>query len=110
MGAFLPVNIFLAVLFLFGIVWGWEGEELRQFFAVLSSIFMFPLWLSPLVSIVDDSTCCTIGTLNSWLPTVLVVNLLWWNVVLMYFTGAHLMQTLGREEPISKGFKKMRKQ
>ncbi len=108
--AFLPVNIFLAILFLFGIIWGWEGEELRQFFAVLSSIFMFPLWAVSLYSISGDPSCCSIVVLNGWLPTVLLVNLLWWNVVLMYFTGAHLMQTLGREEPISKGFKKMRKQ
>jgi|SRR5207249_9900314 len=107
--AFLPVNIFLAILFLFGIIWGWEGEELRQFFAVLSSIFMFPLWAVSLYSISGDPSCCSIVVLNGWLPTVLLVNLLWWNVVLMYFTGAHLMQTLGREEPISKGFKKMRK-
>jgi hypothetical protein len=107
--AFLPVNVFLAVLFLFGIVWGWEGEELRQFFAVVSSIFMFPLWLTPLFSIVDDTVCCTFKSNPGWLPTLLLVNLLWWNVALMYFTGAHLISTLGREDPLSKGFKRLRK-
>jgi hypothetical protein len=108
--AFLPVNIFLAVLFLFGIVWGWEGEELRQFFGVLSAIFMLPLWTVSLYNISGDPSCCSIFVLNNWLPTALIVNVLWWNVVLMYFTGAHLMQTLGRDEPIGKAFKKMRKQ
>ena len=107
--AFLPLNVFLAVLFLFGIVWGWEGEELRQFFAVLSSIFMFPLWMVSLYSLNDSSGSMTLTVMKGWLPTVLLVNLLWWNVTLMYFTGAHLMQTLGREDPVGKAFKKMRK-
>ena len=107
--AFLPVNVFLVFVFLLGIIWGWEGEELRQFFAVLSATFMFPLWLTPLFNIIDDTSCCSTGSVNGWLPTALLVNILWWNVVLMYFTGAHLMQTLGREEPLSKAFKKARK-
>lgn len=107
--AFLPVNIFLGVLFLFGIVWGWEGEELRQLFAVFSATFMLPLWTASLYSIVESSGTLSISVTPKWLPTVLLVNLLWWTVTLMYFTGAHLMQTLGREDPLSKAFKKARR-
>ena len=107
--AFLPLNIFLAVLFLFGIIWGWEGEELRQFFAVLSSIFMLPLWMTSLYNLTESSGTISVTIVPGWLPTVLIVNLLWWNVALMYFTGAHLMQSLGREDPVGKAFKKMRK-
>lgn len=107
--AFLPINLFMAVLFLFAIVWGWEGEEMRQFLAIISSIFMFSLWLSPLYSIVDDTACCTIAKTNGWLPTFVLVGVLWLNMALMYFTGAHLMQTLGREEPVGKALKRLRK-
>jgi hypothetical protein len=108
--AFLPLNIMLAAFFIFGIVWGWEGQEERQFFAVLSSIFMFPLWLTPLYSLVGTSVNTVLVAITpGWLPTVLVVNILWWNVVLMYFTGAHMMQTLGRTEPVGKALKRLRK-
>jgi hypothetical protein len=106
---FLPINILMAILFLFSIIWGWEGEEMRQFFAVISSFFMFPLWWFPLFSITNDAGCCTIVTTNGWLPTFILTNALWWNVALMYFTGAHLMETMGRIEPIGKALKRLRK-
>jgi hypothetical protein len=107
---FLPINIFMVVVYLLGIIWGWEGEEMRQFFANVSSFFMFSLWLIPLFSITNDAGCCTIVKTSGWLPTGILEFVLFWNVVLMYFTGAHLMQTLGREEPIGKGLKRLRKQ
>ena len=107
--AFLPVNWLMAGLFLFGVAWGWEGEAERQFFAVISSIFMFPLWLTPLFNIVDDGTCCTLVSVNGWLPTTLLVNALWWNLVLMYFTGSHFMASLERESPTAKLLKRLRK-
>lgn len=107
--AFLPVNWLMAAFFLLGIVWGWEGEAERQFFAVISSIFMFPLWLIPLFNIVDDGTCCTLVTVNGWLPTTLLVNFLWWNVVLMLFTGSHFMSSLERDDPFQKLMRRMRK-
>ena len=104
-----PLNIIVIILFLFGIVWGWEGQEERQFFAVLSSIFMFPLWFAPLITLVQSGNAIIVVRTASWLPTFLLVNILWWNVTLMYFTGAHLMQTLGRSEPIGNAIKKLRK-
>jgi hypothetical protein len=108
--AYLPLNIFFVVLYAAFIWWGWEGEEMRQLFSVISSIFMFPLWLLPLFSVVDDSVCCTITATNGWLPTGMLEPILFWNVVLMYWTAMHLMQTAGREEPIGKGLKRLRKQ
>ena len=108
--AFLPVNIFFAVLFVFGVIWGWEGEEMRQFFAVISSIFMFPLWLSPLFIITESSGIVSFVSKPGWLPTLILGNIMFWNVVLMYWTGIHLMETLGRQEPIGKGLKRLRKQ
>lgn len=108
--AFLPLNLFLAGVFLFGVAWGWEGQEERQFFAVLSSIFMLPLWLTDsLYSLVQNGSTLSITVTTGWLPTVLVVNIVWWNVVLMYFTGAHLMQSLNREEPLGRALKRLRK-
>ena len=96
--AFLPINVFVAVLFLFGVIWGWEGELLRRFFAVISAIFMFPLWTISLYNIVDDGTCCTVFVLKGWLPTVLLTGgLLWWNIALMYFTVAHVFELLDRD-------------
>ena len=103
------VNIFMAVLFLIGIIWGWEGEAERQFFAVISSIFMFPLWLLPLFTIIDNGSGITFSSTPGWLPTGIFENLLFWNVVLMYFTGAHLMAELGREEPVGRMLKKVRR-
>ena len=108
--AYLPLNIFFAVLFLFAIIWGWDGEEMRQLFAVISSIFMLPLWLNPLFSIVETGGVVSIVSKSGWLPTFLLGNILFWNVVLMYWTGIHLMETLGRQEPIGKGLKRLRKQ
>lgn len=107
--AFFPVNIFFAVLFIFGIIWGWDGEGERQFFALFSSIFMFPLWLLPFYSIVDDSVCCTISTVNGWLPTGILENILLWNAVLMLFTGSHLMESMERDDPLQKAVRRMRK-
>jgi len=109
MGAFLPINLFIIAMFLLSIIWGWEGEEERQFFAMISSFFMFPIWLNPMYLLASDTVCCTVVKVNTWLPTFILGNVLFWNVVLMYFTGAHLMQTLGREEPIGKGLKRLRK-
>jgi hypothetical protein len=97
MGAFLPINVFLAVVFLFGVVWGWEGELLRRMFGVFSAIFMFPLWTAPLYSIASDTACCTIVTTSGWLPTILLANLLWWNIILAYFTVAHVFELLDRD-------------
>ena len=102
-------NIFFAVLFLVGIIWGWEGQEERQLFALFSALFMFPLWFLPLFTIIDNGAGISFSSTPGWLPTGILVNLLWWNVVLMYFTGAHLMETLGRQDPLSKGLKKLRK-
>ena len=93
-------------VFLFGIVWGWEGEEERQFFAVLSSIALFSVWYVPFLSIVDASS---IVTVNNWLTTSQLFWLSWFNVALMYFTAAHLMQTLNREEPVGRAIKRLRK-
>lgn len=107
--AFLPVNWLLAGLFLFGVAWGWDGEAERQFFAVISSVFMFGLWLTPLFNIVDDGTCCTLVSVNGWLPTNLLFLILWFNVALMYFTAAHFMAALEREEPMAKLIRRMRK-
>jgi hypothetical protein len=108
--AFLPVNILFSVLFLVGIIWGWEGEAERNLFAVISSIFMFPLWFAPLFSIVDDGSGVVLSSVPNWLPTIMLENILFWNVVLMYFTGAHLMETIGRGDPIGKLMNKARKQ
>lgn len=107
---YLPINFLMAFFFLILIIWGWEGEEMRQFLALLSAIFMFPLWLSPMFSLVDDTACCTVASTSGWLPTFILTGILWVNVALMYFTGAHLMETLGREDPVSKGLKRLRKQ
>jgi len=98
------------MLFMLSIWWGWEGEEMRQLFAVISSIFMFPLWLSPLYSIVETGGTINIVRNAGWLPTFILGNILFWNLVLMYWTGIHLMETLGRQEPIGKGLKRLRKQ
>ena len=103
------VNIFVAVLFLIGIIWGWEGDEERQFFAVLSSLFMFQLWTLPLFAIIDNGSGISFSSKAAWLPTGILTNLLFWNVVLMYFTGAHLIGTLGYEEPIGKKLKSLRR-
>lgn len=108
--AYLPLNLFFAALFILGIIWGWEGEEERQFFAVISSLAMFPLWLAPLYNIVETGGVVSITRITGWLPTFIIFWILWWNVALMYFTGAHLMGTLGREEPLGKGLKRLRKQ
>lgn len=109
MGGFLPVNLLMAAIFLFGIAWGWDGEAERQFFAIVSSIFMLSVWLAPLFNIVDDGTCCTLVSINGWLPTALLENILFWNVVLMYFTGAHFMASLERDEPMAKLIRRLRK-
>ena len=107
--AYLPLNIFFAVLFLGSVWWGWEGEEMRQLFALISSIFMFQLWLNPLYSIVETGGVITITKNAGWLPTFILGNILFWNVVLMYWTGIHLMETLGRQDPVGKGLKRLRK-
>jgi len=83
---------------------------MRQFFAVISAFFMFPLWFSPLFIIIENSGVISFVSKPGWLPTGILEPLLFWNVVLMYWTGVHLMQTLGREEPIGKGLKRLRKQ
>jgi len=108
--AFLPINILMVVLFLFAVVWGWEGEEMRQLFALISSVFMLPLWLNPLYSIVETGGVISIVRNPNWLPTFILGNILFWNVVLMYWTGIHLMETLGRQDPVGKGLKRLRKQ
>jgi len=108
--AYLPLNIFFAMLFMLSIWWGWEGEEMRQLFALISSVFMLPLWLNPLYSIVETGGAIAIVRNPGWLPTFILGNILFWNVVLMYWTGIHLMETLGRQEPIGKGLKRLRKQ
>jgi len=108
--AYLPLNIFFAVLFMLSILWGWEGEEMRQLFALISSIFMFPLWLNPLYSIVETGGVITIAKNTGWLPTFILGNILFWNLVLMYWTGIHLMESLGRQDPVGKGLKRLRKQ
>ena len=107
--AFLPVNFFFVALFVFGIVWGWEGEEMRQLFALISSIFMFPLWFSPLYIITENSGTIAFVSRANWLPTFILGNILFWNMVLMYWTGIHLMETLGRQDPVGKGLKRLRK-
>ena len=71
---------------------------------------MLPLWLNPLYSIVETGGVVSITSSPNWLPTFLLGNILFWNVVLMYWTGIHLMETLGRQEPIGKGLKRLRKQ
>lgn len=107
--AFLPLNAFFAVLFILGIMWGWDGEGERQFFAVFSAIFMFPLWLLPLYSVVEVSGVISIKLTTGWLPTGILENLLFWNAVLMLFTGSHLMESLERDDPLQKVIRRMRK-
>jgi len=106
--AFVPVNLLLMAIYLFGVVWGWEGEELRRLFAIVSSVFMFSLWLIPLYTITFSTT---IGFVSSpgWLPTNLLENILFWNAILMYWTGVHLIEMLGFEDPVSRGIKRVRK-
>src|SRR3989442_12827779 len=58
--AYLPLNIFFAMLFMLSVWWGWEGEEMRQLFAMISSIFMLPLWLNPLYSIAETGGAISI--------------------------------------------------
>lgn len=108
--AFVPINIFMAAIFLFGVAWGWEGQEERQFFAILSSVSMFSLWLQPLYSVNQLASGTLVISVNAtWLPTFVLFWLLWWNVALMYFTGAHLMQTMGYTEPVGNYIKNKRK-
>ena len=108
--AYLPLNIFFAMLFMLSVWWGWEGEEMRQLFAVISSIFMLPLWLNPLFSIVETGGVISIRSNPGWLPTFILGNIIFWNLILMYWTGIHLMETLGRQDPVGKGLKRLRKQ
>lgn len=106
--AFLPVNWLMMAVYLFGVVWGWEGEELRRLFAVISSIFMFSLWLIPLYSI-TYSTTIAFSSNPGWLPTNILENILFWNTILMYWTGVHFIEQLGYDDPIGKGIKRIRK-
>jgi len=105
--AFLPVNILFVAIYLFGVAWGWEGEELRRLFAVVSSIFMFSLWLIPLYTITFSTTISFVSS-PRWLPTNLLENILFWNAILMYWTGVHLIEMLGLEDPVSKVIKKVK--
>jgi hypothetical protein len=95
--AFLPINLFMLVLFVFGVVWGWEGETLRHVFALVCSTFIFPLIYLPLYSIVDDSVCCTIVATNGWLPTLFFQFFAYFWLALCFANWAHVMEADQRD-------------
>lgn len=95
--AFLPLNLLLVLILAAFFIWAWDGELVRQVFGLFSAIFMLPMWLNPLYSIVDTGTCCTIVRTTGWLPTFIFGTIVFWNVILMYAANAHILQTLDRD-------------
>src|SRR5438552_8483181 len=81
--AYLPLNIFFAMLFMLSVWWGWEGEEMRQLFAMISSIFMLPLWLNPLFSIVETGGVISIRSNSGWFSTFILVYIIYRYLILM---------------------------
>jgi hypothetical protein len=95
--AFLPMNIVLIFFFGIFVFWGWEGELMRRLFAVISATFMLPQWTTNLLLLTESGNTVLIQQVKGWLPTYILVNVLWWNVVLMLWTWAHTVEGLERD-------------